>query len=176
MKWFRSNIKHGSRLALLALAIQFALSFGHFHGVAAQAAPRFNPARRNSRNLPPSVFPHPMRSRRPLQQQPASDHDSDQQPTDACAICAVIALANAVLFATPPLLLLPQAVEFLYLTTDAEFVHLNSARVAFQPRAPPSPDIDFDESPMDRRVMRADPPGSIEIGPSDIDGKRFPVR
>ena len=39
MKWFRSNIKHGSRLALFALAIQFALSFGHFHGVAAQAAP-----------------------------------------------------------------------------------------------------------------------------------------
>ncbi len=38
MKWFRSNIKHGSRLALLALALQFALSFGHFHS-AALAAP-----------------------------------------------------------------------------------------------------------------------------------------
>ena len=35
------------------------------------------------------------------------------------------------LFATPPLLLLPQAIEFLYLTTDAEFVHLNSARDRF---------------------------------------------
>ena len=35
-----------------------------------------------------------------------------------------MALAGNVLFATPPLLLLPQAVEFLYLTTDAEFVHL----------------------------------------------------
>ena len=68
----------------------------------------------------------------------ASDsHDSDQQRSDGCAICAVIALANAVLFATPPLLLLPQAIEFLHLTTDAEFIHLNSARVAFQPRAPP---------------------------------------
>ena len=71
------------------------------------------------------------------ERQPASDHDSDQQPSDTCAICAVIAMANTVLFATPPLLLLPQAVEFLYLTTDAEFVHLNSIRVAFQPRAPP---------------------------------------
>ena len=39
MKWFRSNIKHGTRLALVALAIQFVLSFGHFHAVAAQAAP-----------------------------------------------------------------------------------------------------------------------------------------
>jgi hypothetical protein len=47
-------------------------------------------------------------------------------------------MANAVTFATPPLLLLPQqAVEFLYLTTDAEFVDLNTVRVAFQPRAPP---------------------------------------
>ena len=36
-----------------------------------------------------------------------------------------MALANAVLFASPPVLLLPQAVEFLYLTTDAEFVHLH---------------------------------------------------
>jgi len=49
----------------------------------------------------------------------------------------VVALANAMLFATPPLLLLPQAIEILYLSTDAEFAHLNSARVAFQPRAPP---------------------------------------
>ena len=48
-----------------------------------------------------------------------------------------MAMADTVLFATPPLLLLPQAVEFLYLTTEAGFVHLNSARVAFQPRAPP---------------------------------------
>jgi hypothetical protein len=35
-------------------------------------------------------------------------------------------------------LLLPQAIEFLHLTTDAEFIHLNSARVPFQPRAPPT--------------------------------------
>lgn len=117
MKWFRSNIKHGSRLALLALAIQFALSFGHFHGIAAQAASAIQQT---------------------SQQQPSSNPDSDRQPADPCAICAVMALANAVLFATPPVLLLPQAVEFLYLTTDAEFVHLDHGRVAFQPRAPPA--------------------------------------
>src|SRR5258707_1916962 len=116
MNWFRSNIKHGSRLALLALAIQFVLSFGHFHGIAAQAAPAIQK----------------------ISQQAPSNQDSDQQPTDPCAICAVMALANAVLFASPPVLLLPQAVEFLYLTTDAEFVHLDHSRVAFQPRAPPA--------------------------------------
>ena len=43
MKWFRSNIKRGSRLALFALAIQFVLSFGHFHAVAAQATQAIQP-------------------------------------------------------------------------------------------------------------------------------------
>ena len=116
MNLFRSNIRHGSRLALLALAIQFVLSFGHFHGIAAQAAPAIQQA-----------------------SQPApSNQDSDHRPADPCAICAVMALANAVLFASPPVLLLPQAVQFLYLTTDAEFVHLDHTGVAFQPRAPPA--------------------------------------
>jgi hypothetical protein len=118
MKWFRSNVKYGARLALLALAIQFGLSFGHFHGVTAQAAPTIQSE---------AGFV-----------QPQPSHDPDQQSTDPCAICAVMALANAVLFTTPPVLLLPQAVEFLYLTTDAAFVHLDGSRVAFQPRAPPA--------------------------------------
>jgi hypothetical protein len=124
MKWFRSNIKTGSRLALFALALQFALSFGHFHA-AAQAAP----AIQSSLSYVPTTAGEPT-------QQPASDRDSDRKQSDPCAICAVIA-ANAVLFATPPLLLLPQGIEFLYLTTDAEFTHLNSAYPAFQSRAPP---------------------------------------
>lgn len=143
MKWFRSNIRHGSRLALLALAIQFVLAFGHFHGVAAEAAPA--PQAASAKQSLPAwdlaridglAAPDKANPSAKLRQ-PAPDHDSDQQSNDGCAICAVIAMANAVLFATPPLLMLPQAVEFLYLTTDAEFVHLHSASVAFQPRAPP---------------------------------------
>ena len=135
MKWFRSNIKRGSRLALFALAIQFVVSFGHFHAVAAQAiqpdtAP-FELSHANGLIAPSGVSES-------AQQPSPSNPDSDQQQSDPCAICAVMTLANAVLFATPPILLLPQAIEFLYLTTDAEFVHLSSARVAFQPRAPPA--------------------------------------
>jgi hypothetical protein len=118
MKWFRSKLKYGSRIALFALAIQFALSFGHFHGVAAQATPGA---------VGQSV----------QQQQPSPDRDSDQHPSDPCAICAVIAMSNTVLFTSPPALLLPQAIEFSYWTTDAEFARASSVRVAFQPRAPP---------------------------------------
>ena len=137
MKWFRSNIKHGSRLALFALAIQFVLSFGHFHGVAAQAAPAIQsgPARLDLSYASGITAADAVSLS--AQQQPASNHDSDQRSNDPCAICAVIALANSVRFATPPPLLLPQAIEILYLSTDAEFIHLNSARVAFQQRAPP---------------------------------------
>jgi hypothetical protein len=119
MKWIRSNIQHGSRTALFALAVQFVLSFGHFHGLAAQAAQVVQSATNAA------------------QQQPSSNPDSDQPANDACAICAVVAMANTVLFATPPALVLPQAVEFLYVVTEAEFVDLNSACIAFQPRAPP---------------------------------------
>jgi Protein of unknown function (DUF2946) len=125
MKWFRSNVKTGSRLALFALALQFALSFGHFHAPA-QAAPAIQ-----------SGLSYVLTTAGEPTQQPASDRDSDRKQSDPCAICAVIALANAVLFTTPPLLPVPQAVEFLYLTTDAEFTHLNSAYPAFQSRAPP---------------------------------------
>ena len=119
MKWIRSNIRQGSRTALFALAVQFVLSFGHFHGIAAQAALAVQ-----------SVGDA-------TQQQSPSNPDSDQQSSDACAICAVVAMANAATFAAPPALLLPQAVEFSYLTADAAFIHLSSARAVFQPRAPP---------------------------------------
>ena len=119
MKWVRSKIKGSSRLALLALVVQFAVSFGHFHPIAAHGA-------RAVQDLAQSA-----------QHQPPAGHESDQQTGDACDICALIALASTGLSATPPLLSLPQAPEFLRLTPDAGFAHLYSARVAFQPRAPP---------------------------------------
>ena len=61
---------------------------------------------------------------------------TDRHASD-CAICAVLSLANNFMFATPPLLELPQAVELLHLTTGAEFAHLGSLHRAFQSRAPP---------------------------------------
>jgi hypothetical protein len=138
MKWFRSNIRHGSRLALFALVVQFMLSFGHFHGSAGQAASAVQAAQAPFALSYTNGLLAAEALSQSARQQPASNHDSDQHSSDACAICAVIGLANTVLFAMPPLLLLPQAIEFLHVTTDAEFIHLNSARVPFQPRAPPT--------------------------------------
>jgi hypothetical protein len=123
MKWFRSNIRTGARLALLALLVQFALSFGHFHGIAPRAASATQSALPADHAAKPQ--PTPVK------------HDSDQS-TDVCAICAVMAMASTVLFSAPPILLLPDAVRILHRITDAEFAHLKSAGTAFQPRAPPA--------------------------------------
>ena len=119
MKWFRSNIKRVSHVALFALAIQFALSFGHFHAVAADN----NLAAQATVSLSAP--------------QPASDQGSGEHPGDICAICAVMAMANTVLFATPPVVLPPQTIDFSYMQAAVEFVRAASVRVAFQPRAPP---------------------------------------
>ena len=136
MEWFRANTRQVSRLALFAVLVQFALSFGHFHTFAAQAAPAIATGLTQAAlDYARSLATQDTASKAAQKQRPATP-DTDHA-ADACAICAVISLASNVLFATPPLLQLPQAVELLYLTTDAEFTHLSSVYPAFQSRAPP---------------------------------------
>ena len=131
MKWFRSNIRHGTRLALFAMLVQFALTFGHSHWFA-QAAPLAQGQLADRAKNVAST------DRAAVQKQSPTNPDREQPGDDNCAICALVAMAGTVTFATPPLLLLPQAIELLYRTTDAEFSHLESATTAFQPRAPPA--------------------------------------
>lgn len=134
MNWFRKHVKTGSRLALFALAIQFALSFGHFHAATAQTG-RIG---LTDADLAIAAALATQEAHSEAAQQQPSNHDTDQQTADACAICAVISLANNFLFAAPPLLELPRAAKLLYLITDAEFAHLGSVHPAFQSRAPPA--------------------------------------
>src|ERR1700730_14303256 len=117
MKWFRSNIRHGSRLALFALVVQLGLSFGHFHGSVAQAAPAIQSAQLQTGVHDANGLPAATAADQAAQPQPVSNHDPDQQPGDTCAICAVMAMANNQLSATPPRLLLPQDRDFRYHTT-----------------------------------------------------------
>lgn len=132
MKWFRSNIRHGARLALFAMLVQFALTFGHSHWFA-QAAPLATASLQQT-DSGKSVASVDVAV---VQKQSPAGPDREHPGEDNCAICAVVAMASTVVSATPPLLLLPQAIELLYRTTDAEFLHLKSAGTAFQPRAPP---------------------------------------
>jgi len=138
MDWFRRHIKTGSRLALFALAVQFVLSFWHFHPIAtAQAAP----AIQNGLTLADLAYigtsATPDLAVQVTGTQPPSEQDRDRHPADNCAICAVVSLAGSMLFTAPPVLLLPEAVELLFRTTNAEFLHLKSAPAAFRSRAPP---------------------------------------
>jgi len=133
MKWFRSNIRHGARLALFAMLVQLALTFGHSHWFAqATTLAQSSLQQTDSTSKISSI------DRAAVQKQSPAGPDREQPGDDNCAICAVVAMAGTIVSATPPLLLLPQAIELLYLTTDAEFVHLKSAASAFQPRAPPA--------------------------------------
>jgi hypothetical protein len=143
MKWFRLNIRIGSRLALFALAIQFVLSFGHFHGGSAQAASV--DAKLSGLHDSVGSAVARLRTSEPAAQANAagvarntSSRDLPAgQGSDDCAICVVMALANAMVDAAPPDLPAPQATAFSYLSAAAGFVDPASARVAFQPRAPP---------------------------------------
>ena len=143
MKWFRSNIRLGSRLALFALAIQFLLSFGHFHGGAQAAAATafakpsgvhgtFDLAASRARALERASQAIAV-----VGSKKSSDHGPAGHTGDDCAICAVMALANAMVDAAPPGLLTPHAIAFSYSVADVDFVDWHAASRAFQPRAPP---------------------------------------
>jgi hypothetical protein len=114
MKWLRSNVKQLSVLALFALALQFGLSFGHFHRVTALTAP--------------TLTAHTSA--------PDTDHDQDT-PDDVCAICATIAMADTLVDAVAPILALPQAFVIVPVAARQEITAPVSHRSIFQSRAPP---------------------------------------
>ena len=140
MKWFRSNIRRGSRLALFALAIQFLLSFGHFHGGGAQATPadaHRSALQDSAKGTAAQALSADSSRAAPLRI--PSDHAPDGRLTGDCAICAVLALADATVITTSPSPMVPQAGAFAHLITGATSADLNSAGAGFQPRAPPIP-------------------------------------
>ncbi|GEC15384.1 DUF2946 family protein [Nitrobacter winogradskyi] len=135
VNWLRKHLKHGSRLALFAIAIQLALSWGHFHTAAAPAGQiGLTGASRATATPIAAQEAHPEAAQ---PQQPAGPAN-DQHTANVCAVCAVLSLAKNFLFITPPVLELPGAVELLYLVTSAEFAHLSFSHLAFQSRAPPA--------------------------------------
>jgi hypothetical protein len=131
MNWFRSHIDRCSLVALFALTIQFALSFGHFHPVPTQGTMAVAlGSLASERSVTNGTTRHSA-------QLPASRRDTGDHTGDICDICAVMAMASAALFAVPPVLPQPQAVEFSYPAVEGQSALVASARVAFQPRGPP---------------------------------------
>jgi hypothetical protein len=131
MKWFRRHIKTGSRLALFALTLQFVLSFGHFHWDAAQAATALQSQSGVAHEQ--AVAPDAAIQ---VQQQP-SGHQDGQPSNEPCAVCAVISMANQLVFATVAMLPLPDAIELNFIATGIESPHAGSPWSAFRSRGPP---------------------------------------
>jgi hypothetical protein len=122
MLWFRKHLRHGSWLALVALAINFALAFGHVHAPdgtgshrqVAQVAAGAAAGSGNSQNDP-------------------ADHHADY----LCPICMAAAAVGTALAPTPPAL----PVEFAEAAIDHLIDHICSpprpTHTAFLSRGPP---------------------------------------
>jgi hypothetical protein len=124
MGWFHCHKRRGALLALAALAVQIALSFGHFHLDGVRTAPHGVVAgahniavAQTSERLPP--------------QNPA---DND----DYCAICASIFLASTAFAAQPPQLPVPLHFARIVPAFAAEQSASLSRPVFFRSRAPPA--------------------------------------
>jgi hypothetical protein len=137
MKWFRSNIRHGARLALLALTIQFVLSFGHFHAIAPAQAATSSSLQLSQAWVEAAVASLAAHVENSSRDEPRSNPDSDQA-ADLCAICAVVAMVNTAMPAPAlPPLQLPGAAGLLSWHIDNYVAPVDIGRLHYQPRAPP---------------------------------------
>lgn len=122
MRWFRANIRFGSRLALFALAVQIVLSFGHVHltdlvGTAGAKA------------VVASGVDGPAKK--------APGHQPGTPIDPGCAICALIQLASTSTPSTAPILLLPTLLGSFTLRMPEQTAFAASAPASFRARAPP---------------------------------------
>ena len=122
MRWFRDTIRQSTWLALIALAINLGLSFGHFHEIDGKVSGRGTAA------VAASI---------------ASDDGQRQGNSDdshadyLCPICmSATAMANA-LTSTPPSLSLDLANVTIDRTIEPALVLVEPPRAAFQSRGPP---------------------------------------
>jgi len=122
MRWFRANIRFGSRLALFALAVQIVLSFGHVHlsdlGGAAGA-----------QTIVTSGLDGPAKK--------SPGHQPGTPVDPGCAICALIQLAGTSTPSTAPVLLPPTFLGFFKLEAPEQAALAAAAPASFRARAPP---------------------------------------
>src|SRR5258708_6770777 len=124
MRWFRSNLRLGSGLALFALAVQMYLSFGHVH---------------LDRHASPSTqLAMTIGSGAAYLSERAPSHDPDGSVDADCAICALIQLVATSVPSVAPALPLPARFGSISLQTSAEWITAPSRHSLSQARAPPS--------------------------------------
>jgi hypothetical protein len=124
MRWFRDTIRQSTWLALIALAINLGLSFGHFHAIDGKDFGRGIAAVAASIASPDDG-----------ERQGNSD---DSRADYLCPICmAATAMASAHA-STPPSLPQPLDNASIDRTIEPALVLVEPPRAAFQSRAPPT--------------------------------------
>ena len=122
VRWWRAHRRLGGRVALFALLLQFALSFGHVHFAHAD---RGDPA-----VAPASEAQGTSAAEQP--QHPGDDHDSHY-----CAIYAILALLTGAQTAAAPVIATPVVHAITMAPMAVPSVRLVARRASFQSRAPP---------------------------------------
>ena len=122
MGWVCRHRRHGAVLALIALALQIAVAFGHVHLPALAQNAHATSAQR-------AAFAD-SKSHAPVQ----TPADND----DYCAICASIFLASSAFAPAPPQLLVPANFQRVEHCFNAARPVAESPRLAFRSRAPPA--------------------------------------
>jgi hypothetical protein len=117
MRLFRDNIGLGSWLALIALALNLALSFGHVHAIGGQHRALIATA------ASPDGGP--------------TGHHNDGLTDDRCPICMAASAIGTALASAPPELAKLFAVASLDRTIEPILAVIEQQRAAFRSRAPP---------------------------------------
>ena len=121
MRWFRSNMQFGARLALIALTLQLVLTFGHVHTQAPSTGLAL---------LSEAVAPGGSGSHDPADKGGLADRD--------CPTCALIQLVGTSTPALAPTLPLPAFNGFITLRPHAELASVIAPHFRSRARAPPS--------------------------------------
>jgi hypothetical protein len=128
MRWFRTNGRFGSGLALFALALQFCLAFGHIHPEDIYGAARRPLSSAAEIALPPSGAPAS------LGRDYAANHDDD-----FCAICETVFMLGSSATPQAPQLLAPAPIiRSAQPSSRAAALFVAPRRAPFQSRAPPT--------------------------------------
>ena len=118
MRWLRSHAKPWGWLALVALALQLGLSFGHVHGPHSDRTAAVLTATADAGNA-------------------SATDTGGSSDADYCATCAVLTLLTGARTASAPIFILPVALASAEINFVAEAARFGSPRAAFQSRAPP---------------------------------------
>ena len=124
MRWFRDTISQSTWLALIALAINLGLSFGHFHAIDHKASGRGIAA------MAASIAS--------LDDGQNKGHPNDGHADYLCPICMAATAMAKTLASTPPSLPQPLDNASIDRTIEPALVLVEPPRAAFQSRAPPT--------------------------------------